>query len=195
MSEISPAQLSMLHFRALSSSDEEAVALFSESRPTWDRYAQYLNVCLKSEQSKRERAPLRWKYTSAGCALSLKPKECLLVMPATATVIEGLTSNSSLPSKKSLFRTKADGTAERVTISQVVADEKSCMLETSPPLQAGDTLDWGELEGLKVIKVEARIRKDQLANENGAELRLKRVIRKSGQLLWVLDCPTPPPEN
>ncbi len=194
MSEISPAQLSMLHFRALTRSDAEAAALFAETRPTWDRYAQYLNVCLKSEQSKRERAPLRWKYTSVGCALALKPKECLLAMSGTATVIEGLTSNSSLPAKKTLFRTKADGTAEKVTISQVVADEKSCMLETSPPLQVGDTLDWGELEGLKVIKTEPKIRKDQLTDENGAELRLKRIIRRKGQLLWVLDSPRPPTE-
>ncbi len=194
MSEISPAQLSILHFRALTRSDEEAVALFAETRPTWDRYAQYLNVCLKSEQSKRERAPLRWKYTSAGCALSLKPKECLLAMPESATVIEGLTSNSRLPSKKILYRTKADGTAERVTISQIVADEKSCMLATTPPLQAGDILDWGELDGLKVIKAEAKIRKDQLTDESGAEVRLKRVIRRKGQLLWVLDGPRPPAE-
>lgn len=192
MSEISPAQLSMLHFRALTKNDHEAAKLFSETRPTWERYAQYLKVCLDAEQSKRTRTPLRWKYASAGCALSLKPKECLLAMPASAIVIEGLTSNSSLPKNKSLFRTKADGTAEKVTISQVVADEKSCMLETSPPLQAGDTLDWGELEGLKVVKVEARIRKDQLTDEKGAELHLKRIIRKNGQLLWVLDGPTPP---
>jgi hypothetical protein len=182
----------MLHFRALTRSDEEAVALFAETRPTWDRYAQYLNVCLESEQSKRERPPLRWKYTSAGCALSLKPKESLLAMPESAIVIEGLTSNSNLPTKKTLFRTKADGTAEKVTISQVVADENSCMLETHPTLQPGDTLDWGELEGLKVVKSEAKIRKDQLTDENGAELRLKRIIRKNGQLLWVLDRPTPP---
>lgn len=194
MSEITPAQLSMLHFRALTKSDEEAIALFAETRPTWDRYAKYLNVCLAAEESKRTRTPLRWKYTSAGCALSLKPKECLLAMPGSATVIEGLTANSSLPTKKYLFRTKADGTAEKVTISQVVADEKNCMLETSPPLQAGDTLDWGDLEGLKVVKVEARIRKDQLTDEKGAELRLKRIIRKKGQLLWVLEGPTPPAE-
>ena len=77
MSEISPAQLSMLHFRALSRSDEEAAALFAETRPTWDRYAQYLKVCLAAEQSKKTRIPLRWKYTSAGCRLTLKPKECL----------------------------------------------------------------------------------------------------------------------
>jgi len=192
MSEISPAQLSMLHFRALTKNDHEAAELFAETRPTWERYAQYLKVCLDAEQSKRTRTPLRWKYAAAGCALSLKPKECLLAMPASTTVIEGLTSNSSLPKNKSLFRTKADGTAEKVTISQVVADEKSCMLETSPPLQAGDTLDWGELEGLKVVKVEARIRKDQLTDEKGAELRLKRIVRKNGQLLWVLDGPTPP---
>lgn len=81
MPEISPAQLSILHFRALTKDDMEAAALFAETRPTWDKYANYLNICLEAEKSKRTRTPLRWKYASSGCTLSLKPKECLLAMP------------------------------------------------------------------------------------------------------------------
>lgn len=192
MPEISPAQLSILHFRALTKDDMEAAALFAETRPTWDKYANYLNICLEAEKSKRTRTPLRWKYASSGCTLSLKPKECLLAMPESSNVIEGLTVNNNLPKNKSLFRTKPDGTAEKVNILNVVADEKSCMLETNPPLQVGDTLDWGELEGLKVIRTETKFRKDLLVDEKGAELGLKRTIRKNGQLYWVLDRPTPP---
>lgn len=192
MSEITPAQLSMLHFRALTKSDEEAIALFAETRPTWERYRKYLRTCLDAEREKKSRTPLRWRYAGINLALLLKPNESLLLMPEGRLTIQGITAKTPRPKINSLFRTRANGIAEKVTINQVFADEHNCMLDTSPPLQAGDTLDWGELEGLKVLKSEPKIRKDLLHDGKDNPVSLKRIFRKKGRLYWIIEGSTAP---
>ena len=52
MSEISPQEASLLHFRALTKSDEEARALFAEGYATWSRYGKYVNLAWDAELAK-----------------------------------------------------------------------------------------------------------------------------------------------
>jgi hypothetical protein len=65
MSEISPQEASLLHFRALTKSDEEARALFAEGYATWSRYGKYVNLAWDAEMAKQQHRGFPWKYDTA----------------------------------------------------------------------------------------------------------------------------------
>ena len=188
MSEISPQEASLLHFRALTKSDEEARALFAEGYATWSRYGKYVNLAWDAELAKQQHRGFPWKYDAATFKIQLLPKETLITIPASTPVIKTLAPPAKIPKTRRAFRRTTEGFEDTIQILSVSEGPDGVRLTTSPELKAGDVLtSWGDEENLLVSGQDQPQLGDVLLDAAGHKLTVIDLTHLEGQVAVLLD--------
>lgn len=188
MSEITPQEASLLHFRALTKSDEEARALFAEGYATWDRYGSYVNLAWKAETAKQQHRGFPWKYDTATYKIQLQPKETLITIPASTLIIKALAAPAKIPKIRRAFRRNTSGFEDTIQILDVVEGPEGLRLTSSPELQVGDILtSWGEEENLLVSGQDQPRLGDVLLDAAGQKLTVIDLPPAEGKAAILLD--------
>lgn len=188
MSEISHQEASLLHFRALTKSDEEARALFAEGYATWNRYGEYVNLAWDAERAKQQHRGFPWKYDTATYKIRLQPKETLITVSASALVIPALAAPAKIPKSRRAVRRTGAGSEDIIQILSVVEGPEGVKLTTAPELQIGDVLlSWGEEENLEVSGQDQPRLGDVLLDATGQRLTVIDLNQAKGEVAILLD--------
>lgn len=188
MSEISPQEASLLHFRALTKSDEEARALFAEGYATWKRYGKYVNLAWDAETAKQQHRGFPWKYDTATYKIQLQAKETLITIAASAPIIKALAPPAKIPKPRRAFRRTSEGHEDTIQILTVTEGPDGVRLKTSPELKPGDVLtSWGEEENLLVTGQDQPRLGDVLLDAAGHHLTVIDLTHLEGQVALLLD--------
>lgn len=186
--DISPEEASLLHFRALTKSDEEARALFAEGYATWNRYGSYVNLAWEAETAKQHHRGFPWKYDTATYKIQLQPKETLLTVTASALVIPALAAPAKIPKIRRAVRRTNAGCEDIIQILAVVEGPEGVKLTTAPELQIGDVLlSWGEEENLEVSGQDQPRLGDVLLDATGQRLTVIDLTQAEGEVAMLLD--------
>jgi hypothetical protein len=185
---ISHQEASLLHFRALTKSDEEARALFAEGYATWSRYGKYVNLAWDAETAKQQHRGLPWKYDAATYKIQLQAKETLITIAASAPIIKALAAPAKIPKTRRAFRRTSEGVEDTIQILTVAEGPEGVRLTTSPALKAGDVLtSWGDEENLQVTGQDQPRLGDVLLDTADNKLTVIDLTHPEGQVALLLD--------
>jgi|GEM_PF-3589048 len=188
MSEISHQEASLLHFRALTKSDEEARVLFAEGYATWNRYGRYVNLAWNAEMAKQQHRGFPWKYDTATFKIQLQSKETLITIAASTPVIKALAPPAKIPKTRRAFRRTTEGFEDTIQILSVSEGPDGVRLTTSPELKAGDVLtSWGDEENLLVSGQDQPRLGDVMLDAAGHKLTVIDLTHPEGQVALLLD--------
>jgi len=188
MSEISHQEASLLHFRALTRSDEEARSLFAEGYATWNRYGRYVNLAWNAEMAKQQHRGFPWKYDTATFKIQLQSKETLITIAASTPVIKALAPPAKIPKTRRAFRRNTEGFEDTIQILSVSEGPDGVRLTTSPELKAGDVLtSWGDEENLLVSGQDQPRLGDVMLDAAGHKLTVIDLTHPEGQVALLLD--------
>ena len=186
--DISQQEASLLHFRALTTSDEEARALFAEGYATWNRYGKYVNLAWDAERAKQQHRGFPWKYDTATYKIKLQPKETLVTVSASTLVIPALAAPAKIPKSRRAVRRTGAGSEDIIQILAVVEGPEGVKLTTAPELQIGDVLlSWGAEENLEVCGQDQPRLGDVLLDATGQRLTVIDLTQAEGEVALLLD--------
>jgi len=185
--DISQQEASLLHFRALTTSDEEARALFAEGYTTWNRYGEYVNLAWDAERAKQQHRGFPWKYDTATFKVRLQPKETLITLADSIPIIRALAPPAKPPKAPRAIRRNREGFEDVVQIISVAVDDDGVRLQTSPELRPGDIINWGEELDLLVSGQEQLRLGEVIVDAAGHILPVIDLTHQEGQICLLLD--------